>query len=209
MSYEEALHTLASLKEVLGARGWLRATSGNLSLRIGPDAVAITASGTDKQRVRPHDVLLVDLAGRKIDESPARPSAETGLHLAVYQRTDAGAVLHVHTVFNNSVGHHEDSLAIRDHEMLKALGHWNEDAEVSVPVLRNWADLQRLSQEAYDRIDPAVPGFLVRRHGVYAWGADADAALHHLEALEFLFEWIYYQELRSTVAREPGHVPGA
>jgi methylthioribulose-1-phosphate dehydratase len=31
-------------------------------------------------------------------------------------------------------------------------------------------------------------GFLLRRHGLYAWGKDLDEARRHLEIFEFLFE---------------------
>jgi methylthioribulose-1-phosphate dehydratase len=200
MTRAEGEETLRRLKEVLAARGWLRATSGNLSVRLDDGTILITASGTDKQVMAPNDTLRVDAAGAKLDATPAKPSAETALHLAVYRRMAAGAVLHVHTVFNNSVGHHGDGLVIQDHEMLKALGHWDEGASITVPVLPNWADLARLAREAEARLDPAVPGFLVRRHGVYAWGATPPDALRHLEALEFLFEWTYYQDLRHALA---------
>jgi methylthioribulose-1-phosphate dehydratase len=205
MTTAEGIQVIADLKAVLGARGWLRATSGNLSVRLDGDRILITASGTDKQRVRPGDLAVVDLDGIQRDGGPGRPSAETALHLAVYRQTTAAVVLHVHTVFNNLVGHGEDRIVIADHEMLKALGHWDEEAEVAVPVLPNPADVAQLAALAAQRLEPAVPGFLVRRHGVYAWGGDADAALRHLEALEFLFEWSYYHTLHTLHTLHSGH----
>jgi methylthioribulose-1-phosphate dehydratase len=42
--------------------------------------------------------------------------------------------------------------------------------------------------EAVLRHHPRAHGVLVRRHGLYAWGADLDEARRHVEALEFLFE---------------------
>ena len=32
---------------------------------------------------------------------------------------------------------------------------------------------------------PRVPGFLIRDHGLTAWGRDADAALNHVEFFEY------------------------
>ena len=37
---------------------------------------------------------------------------------------------------------------------------------------------------------PRVPGFLIRDHGLTAWGRDADAALNHVELLEYLFGYL-------------------
>jgi len=200
VTVQEGYQVLAEMKATLAARGWLRATSGNLSVRLDANRIAITASGTDKQRVRPDDVLVVDMSGRAIGDAPARASQETGIHLGIYGRTRAGAVFHVHTVFNNSVGEDGPWLEFQDHEMLKALGH-DEPSPLRLPVLVNDPDLARLAKEAVRRLDPAVPGLLLRRHGVYAWGDTAPDALRHLEAFEFLFEWMYYQGLRASVVR--------
>ena len=184
------------LKGLLGRRGWLRATSGNLSARLSDGTVLITASGTDKQREVEGDLVVVGLDGARHDDGPGRPSAETALHLVVYRHTTASVVIHVHTVFNNLVGQDEEAIHFQDHEMLKALGHWDEGASIAVPVLPNHADLSILADVAARRLDPRVPGFLVRRHGVYAWGASPQDAIRHLEALEFLFEWVFYRDLR-------------
>lgn len=200
MTAQEALWTLSQLKSTLAQRGWLRATSGNLSVLLEDGRIAITASGTNKQENHPDDVLFIRPDGRKADQSPGRPSAETGVHLAIYRATQARAVIHVHTVFNNSVGLSDDVLTVTDHEMLKALGHWEEGARVAIPVIPNYADLTRLAEEVGRRLDPTVPGVLIRRHGVYAWGEDAGAAERHLEAWEFLFEWSFYQSLHRMVA---------
>jgi methylthioribulose-1-phosphate dehydratase len=36
---------------------------------------------------------------------------------------------------------------------------------------------------------PRIPGILLRKHGIYAWGANAFEAKRHLEAFEYLFEY--------------------
>ena len=32
------------------------------------------------------------------------------------------------------------------------------------------------------------PGYLIRGHGVYAWGEDVSVAKRHIEGFEFIFE---------------------
>lgn len=194
-SFQAGAAAVATLKARLAAAGWLRATSGNVSVRLSDDSLVITASGSDKQVAHDDDLLWLAATGR-IRSGTGRPSAETAIHQAVYGAVpEAGAVVHVHTVFNNLAGQHDDRVIVTDHEMLKALGHWDEGGTVSLPVLPNLADLDRLADLVTRQLDPTVPGILLRRHGLYAWGQDAAAVLRHVEAWEFLFEWIYYRDL--------------
>ena len=187
-----AVDSLIRVSTELAARGWLRATSGNLSIRdVKTDTVYITRSGADKQRLSPDDVLTLSARG-DILEGTGRPSFETAIHQAVYRSAGAGAVFHVHTVYNNLVSRHavDGGIAFHDHEMLKALGHWDEGARITLPVVPNYADIDRLAEAVSKAVRPAVPAVLLARHGIYAFGETADAALRHLEAFEFLFEWL-------------------
>lgn len=201
MTASEASSHLIAAGQRLGARGWLRATSGNLSVRIsdGPLTMAITKSGSDKQSLEMGDIIGV--SDKTVIWGNGRPSAETGIHEAIYTRTPAGAVLHVHTVFNNVAASWADggSLRLAGNEMLKALGFWDEDASCNLPVIPNHADLERLAQAALAALDSAVPGLLISGHGLYAFGPDLRSAVAHLEAFEFLFEWLYYRRLSDPV----------
>ena len=211
MTTESAARTVCELARRIAARGWLPATSGNLSVRVEAEPLrfAITRSGADKQRLAAEDVILVDGecraagGGEAAGRPPFRPSAEAAVHARLYAAPDCGCILHVHTVFNNLVSrlfHRRGSAPFSGCELLKALGHWEERAAVRVPIVDNFHDLARLAQAVCDAREPGVPGVLVLDHGVYAWGRTADDALRHLEALEFLFE--YRVRLASLSARE-------
>lgn len=170
-------------------RGWVPATAGNLSVRIGPDRIAITRSGVHKGFLRPEDVILVDGAGRALTPG-AKPSAETGLHCQVYRLVpNAGCVLHGHSVPATalSLRHPGPAVTLRGYELLKAFeGQRTHEAALDVPLLANDQDIPRLAS----RVEPLLPvmraGYLIRGHGTYVWGPDADAALWRMEALEFL-----------------------
>jgi len=193
----ERLHAageaLADIGHRLYARGWLPASSGNLSLRLGGECCAVTVSGCDKGRLGPADVMAVDLAGRAI--TPGRPSAETALHTALYRRDAAiAAVLHVHAP--NAVAwtrRHPDleTLTLRGYELQKAFaGVTTHTAHTAVPVLDNDQDVDALARAVERRLDALDSGpvwtYLIRDHGLYAWGADLAAAERHLEALDHL-----------------------
>ncbi|MCK8783223.1 methylthioribulose 1-phosphate dehydratase [Roseomonas sp. NAR14] len=190
---EAASHAILEAGRRMDRFGWVPATAGNISVRLGPDRVAITRSGRHKGFLDAAGVMQVDLAARPLD-SNARPSAETGLHCGIYRRfPEAGAALHGHsvaaTVLSRLAG---DTLTLAGYELLKAFpGLPTHDATVAVPVLDNDQDIPRLQAEVERRwADMAVipPGYLIRGHGVYVWAADMPAALARLEAFEFMLD---------------------
>lgn len=216
----DAITDLRQLGDDFGRRGWLPATSGNLSVRLQADPLrfAITRSGADKQHLTDADVLCVDGRGQvvaatsRVDDPPHppyKPSAETVVHIELYQSIPCGCIVHVHTMFNNLVSQlhfKAGRVHLADHELLKALGHWAEGARIDVPIVENFADLPRLGQAVREAARPDVPGVLVRNHGIYAWGEDAFAARRHLEAFEFLFEYdIRIRQARAALAADATH----
>ncbi|KRW91846.1 methylthioribulose-1-phosphate dehydratase [Alicyclobacillus tengchongensis] len=199
-TFTEQAQGVIELARFASDKGWLPATSGNLSILVERDPLlfAITRSGADKQRLTERDVLLVDADMRVQGETSYRPSAETTVHVALYDKLSCGSILHVHTVYNNLISElfaRQGYVEIAHHELLKALGHWEEDASVRIPIVPNWADLHQLGQAVADAAKPDVPAVLVRAHGVYAFGDTPDAARRHLEAVEFLCEYVYRLEL--------------
>ncbi|MCO1980156.1 methylthioribulose-1-phosphate dehydratase, partial [Pseudomonas aeruginosa] len=44
------------------------------------------------------------------------------------------------------------------------------------------------ASDVYKRQHPHCPGYLIRGHGLYTWGARMSDALRQVEAFEFLFE---------------------
>jgi methylthioribulose-1-phosphate dehydratase len=170
--------------------GWVPATAGNLSVRLSGAEVAITRSGVHKGFLEATGVIRVDLEGRPILAGD-RASAETGLHCGIYRRfPEAGAVLHGHspaaTVLSRLGG---DTIRLSGYELLKAFpGLPTHDASVSLPVLENHQDIGRLQAvvERRWRQAEAVPGYVIRGHGVYVWGSDMPQVLARLEALEFM-----------------------
>jgi len=181
------------------ARGWVPATAGNFSFRDAETGrIFITASGLDKGAIMPADLLEIDLQCNVLagPASPDRrkPSAETLLHGVVYRDyADAGAIFHVHTVWNTLLSDRfaGGAVELEGYELLKALsGVATHEHREQVPVLENSQEYVglALALEATLREFPRLHGFLLRRHGLYTWGESVAGAWRHLEALEFLFE---------------------
>jgi len=70
-------------------------SAGNMSVRLG-SSVIITPSGVPYRDMRPEQICEIGLDGGPISV-PATVSSETPMHLAIYQATDAGAVVHTHS----------------------------------------------------------------------------------------------------------------
>lgn len=169
--------------------GWVPGTAGNFSVRLDDASCLITQSGRHKGFLTEADLMAVRLDGSP--RGPGRPSNETPLHLALYRRDRAiGAVVHGHslpaTVLSMRAG---DAMTLAGYELLKVLGASPEpDCAASLAVFDNDQDITRLAA----RIDPtlaapaALPGYLIRGHGVYVWGSGMDQAMARLEALEFI-----------------------
>ncbi len=205
MDLPAATASLIDAGRRLYARGWLPATSGNLSARLSDGRVAITVSGRCKGSLDDAAIMCLDREGHPLDGR--RPSAETGLHLQLYRtQSSAGVVLHTHSLTATLLS---ESLAgdwrLAGLEILKAFpGVATHEAEVVVPVFDNDQDIERLARAIEPRLDsPAVPGYLLRGHGLYVWGDDMAAAMRHLEALEYLARYSLARSGYDTIDHEP------
>lgn len=190
--------TLAAMARDFGARGWTPATSSNFSVRLDAEHCAVTISGRDKARLTPDDLMVVSLDGRALAPwQDQTPSAEAGLHLALYRRTQrTGAVLHTHSP--NSIlaarllAQGRDTIRLSGYELLKAFSDIDTHAaSVDIPVLDNSQDIEALARTADQRLDALTKvngcwSYLIRDHGIYVWGEDPGAAQRHLEAIDYL-----------------------
>jgi methylthioribulose-1-phosphate dehydratase len=186
---------LAQIKTELASRDWFPGTSGNLSIKVdsNPDTFLVTASGKDKTKQTAEDFIFIDQEGKPIIETTAKVSAETGLHVQVYKQTDAGCCLHIHTVDNNVISEiygDQGQVTIRNQELIKAFGIWEQNAEITIPIIENFADLSQLAVTFGKAIQPRVPAVLIRNHGITVWGKNGSEAKKHLEACEFLFSYL-------------------
>ncbi|MEV5028335.1 methylthioribulose 1-phosphate dehydratase [Paenibacillus sp. LPE1-1-1.1] len=200
---QRALSELREVKELFASRGWFPGTSGNLSIRVGDFNAddfqfAVTASGKDKTVHTPEDYLFVDQDGKPCEATRLKPSAETLIHCEIYKLTGAGAIFHIHSVFNSVISEYfwdRKSVPVDGVELIKGFNIWDEEAHIDIPIVSNFAHIPSIVPEITERIVKNIPGILLRKHGIYAWGANAFEAKRHLESFEFIFEYVYRMEL--------------
>jgi len=190
-NFEQRIQELVAAGQALHAQGLVPATSGNFSARLDDGNYAITVSGRHKGKLEPTDIMRIDSNGLSLDHR--QPSAETMLHVDIYHRDPAAQViLHPHsvnaTVLSRLSG---DEVVLTGYELLKAFpGIDTHNIECRIPILDNDQDIARLAKRVAAAVvhDHPLPCYIIRGHGYYTWGESLDAALRHVEALEFLFE---------------------
>lgn len=88
-------HDIVSVCRHMYEKGFLAATDGNVSARLG-DRLLVTPSGVSKGHMAPHDLIVTDLEGNRL-EGTSLPSSELAMHLAAYRaRPEVQAVVHGH-----------------------------------------------------------------------------------------------------------------
>ncbi len=83
-------------------------TSGNVSARVD-DLIAVTPSGVDYDDLTPDMIGLHRLDGTPVD-APLPPTTEIAMHLLAYEKCDAQAVVHTHSVAATAVSALVDEL---------------------------------------------------------------------------------------------------
>jgi methylthioribulose-1-phosphate dehydratase len=211
ISFPEKSKALVEVCHFLGGRGWAPATGGNFSVRIDDRHCLITQSGCDKSQLTIDDLMVCNLDGKALHRA-LRPSAELGLHTRLYS-LDAGigAVLHTHSITSTVLSRATaGDLLLQGFEMQKALaGNQSHQQAISIAVFDNDQDISALADRVEQRWPSAgqsqhsifQPGFLVRGHGMYAWGKDLAEARRHVEGFEFLFDCAWQELLAGKVIR--------
>jgi methylthioribulose-1-phosphate dehydratase len=198
--YTEQAEALCRVCRLFGERQWCLATSGNFSMRADASHCLITQSGKDKTQLAVNDLMTCDLNGVPTD-TRLKPSAETALHTCLYRLDERiAAVLHTHSVAATVMSRAAAAeLEFSGFEMQKAIaGVGSHDCSIALPVFDNTQDMPLLADTLRGRAADgplSVPGFLVRGHGLYAWGTSLIEAQRHAEGFEFLLSCALQERL--------------
>ena len=176
----------------LDSRGIVIYTWGNVSeINRAHGLVVIKPSGVNYSELTADDMVVVDLRTGAVVEGNKRPSSDTPTHLALYRAfPEIGGITHTHST--NAVAFAQ---AGRD---IPALGTTHADYfHGAVPCARSLTEEEVLG--AYEantgkvieetiraRRLPvlSVPGVIVRNHGPFTWGTDAEQSVYHAVVLE-------------------------
>lgn len=150
--------------------------------------VVIKPSGVAYDSMTADDMVVVDLEGKVVD-GKWRPSSDTDTHLALYRRYPLlGGVVHTHST--HATAWAQAGLAI------PALGtthadYFSGDILCTRALTRDEVETEyelntgRVIIETLAENEPLhTPGIVVYQHGPFAWGKDADDAVHNAVVME-------------------------
>ena len=178
-SYAQIASSIVEVGKLMYQKGWVAANDGNISVRLDNHCILCTPTGVSKGMMRPEDMLVVDLEGRKLQGDRAC-TTEIQMQCTVYKlRPDVNSVVHAHPPVSTgfAVAGRALNLAILP-EAVVTLG--------TVPL----ADYGLPgTPELSNRLVPFIPNhdaLLMANHGVVCYGETLEKAFFRLETVEHL-----------------------
>jgi L-fuculose-phosphate aldolase len=167
---------LAVAARRLAGEGLVLGTAGNISQRAS-DRIAVTPSGAALESLDPGDVVIADLEGNRV-EGQGTPTSEIDLHLGIYRRYGAGAVVHMHSPFATALACVVDELPAVHYQLL-ALGG---PIRVAPYATFGTPELAQLTLDALEGRSAA----LMANHGAIVHAPDLDTAMDNARLLEWV-----------------------
>jgi L-fuculose-phosphate aldolase len=166
---------LAATCRTLAEQGLTPGTSGNVSART-TSGILISPAGAELGQLQPEQIPLVDCDGHVLD-GELQPSSEINLHLELYRRYRAGAVVHTHAPMSTAVSCVVQALPCVHYLMVDLGGH--------VPVAPYCTFG---TQELADAVHNAIEGHtaaLMANHGTITYGDSLAVAAARTRLLEW------------------------
>ena len=139
--------------------------------------VVIKPSGMDYDPMRPADMVVTDLEGRKL-KGRWNPSVDLPDHLYIYKHCpEVGGVIHTHSNYATSLA----LLGLPIPAYLTAIADEFGEEIPCAPYVDNQADHIGQAIVQYRKRAPAI---LMGHHGVFTWGPTPRAALKAAVMLE-------------------------
>ena len=180
----EACRRLAEERLVIG-------TAGNVSAKAGDDAIAVSPTDAVLAELAPEQVSVVDLDGNLV-KGDLEPTSELGLHLVIYERYDAGAVVHTHAPMATALACVLDDELPCVHYSMLLLG-----GTVRVAPYETFGTPE-LAAAVLDALDGKTAA-LMANHGAITHAPDVAAALDRA----LLLEWACTVYWRATAIGQP------
>ena len=173
----------------LVAHGLVLFTWGNVSaIDRENKLVIIKPSGVSYDNMKAEDMVVVDMEGNRV-EGHYKPSSDTATHLALYKAfTDIGGVVHTHSTYATAWAQAGCDIP--------NIGTTHADYfSDAIPCTRDMTEAEVKSAyeeetgsviiERFKGLNPLhIPAVLVKNHGPFSWGKDADEAVHNAAVME-------------------------
>lgn len=173
----EAKKAIIEVGKRMYIRGFVASNDGNISVKVGPNAIWATPTGVSKGYMTPDMLVKLNMDG-KVIYGQSKPSSEIKMHLRVYnENSEIMAVTHAHPPVATS-------FAIAGLQLDRAI---LPEAVVNLGSVPIAPYATPGTQAVPDSIAPycrSHNAVLLANHGALTWGKEVFEAYYRLESLE-------------------------
>ncbi|MBP1637221.1 MAG: araD [Bacteroidetes bacterium] len=171
-------------------------TWGNVSaIDRTSNLIVIKPSGVLYEDMKAEDMVVVNLEG-KIIEGELKPSSDTATHLALYRSfSTIGGVVHTHSTYATAWA--QAGKGIPNIGTTHA-DNFNDEIpctrDMTLQEIEGEYELEtgKVIIERFQRLNPDfIPGVLVKNHGPFSWGNNAEDAVHNALVMEQVAKMAY------------------
>lgn len=195
---EELKKRVYEANMLLPKHGLVTFTWGNVSeIDRESGLFVIKPSGVDYDKLTPEDMVVMDLEGNKV-EGKYKPSSDTPTHLELYKAfSEIGGIVHTHSSYATSWAQagrsipcygttHADYI-YGEVPCVRCLTKEEIDSAYETNTgLLIIDEFRKMNKDVM-----AVPCVLCKNHGPFAWGKDANEAVHNAVVLEEVAKMAY------------------
>ena len=173
----EAKEMICAIGRKMYQKQFVAANDGNMTIRVGREALIVTPTGVSKGDLAPGMLLKVDFGGNVL-EGELKPTSEMLMHIRIYAENDEiRSTAHAHPIFLSC-------FANMGAELDLALTPATAALSGRIPVEPYCSPGSR---ELADSVAPYVRDFnvvMLANHGPVSWGRSPLEAWHILEEAE-------------------------
>lgn len=148
---------------------------GNISLRVDKDKFLVTAHNAYLGYLSEDEIILVDKKGKPVSETHLKPTSESAMHLAAYEKEGINAVIHAHPNFTTAFYAKFNTLDIFSYEARLYLSN--------IPVIEQDGPIVTNVSPVLDALNLSNI-VVLKKHGVVSVGANFKEAFSAIEMLE-------------------------
>jgi len=171
-------------------------TWGNVSeIDRSNNLIVIKPSGVSYDTMKASDMVVIDLDGKIVDGN-LKPSSDAATHIELYKTfPKIGGIAHSHSTYATAWAQAGRNIPIigtthadySSQDIPCSTDLLSEQIEGSYEMETGRTIIETLEDINYEHI----PGVLVKNHGPFTWGKDANSAVFHSVVLEEVAKMAY------------------
>jgi len=204
---EELKEKVLNANLELPGKGLVLYTWGNVSeIDRASGLIAIKPSGVPYEKMILSDIVLMNMEGRVVEGS-LKPSSDAHSHIELYKAfPKLGGICHTHSrwatvwaQFGKGISPYGTTHADYFYGTIPCTRDLRKD-EIELDYEKNTG---LLIVETLKDIDPIqIPAVLVKNHGPFTWGKDAEESVYNSVVLEEIAQMAWTIELRDPLRKE-------